>query len=179
MIWCGKDSLSTVYSQETKAPNIIICSPKISFIGNSISRKTLFNLIGKASCQVLLTNPCVTKCQGINSWILMSQLKKVPNLHWTCVPTGGICKDLQELQQMIVQGDSFPKMLLNLLLSLLERQHSCPCFPIFAKGGNFSDCWIFHQKLQSVHVRDLGLTCNHFLFISKCHCQLHLQAYGC
>lgn len=36
--------------------------------------------------QVLLTKPCAVKLRGVDSWIHVSHLKKVPALNWTVKP---------------------------------------------------------------------------------------------
>ena len=68
------------------------------------------------------------------------------------------------MKQMTAKGDSFPKMTglgpyiffltltsyLIFSLSFLERQCSYLYFPICCQWRDFSDCWICHQKPQSV-----------------------------
>ena len=44
----------------------------------------------KDTYQVLLTNPCATKLQGIDSCILMTHIKKVQNTDWTCTSSGDL-----------------------------------------------------------------------------------------
>ena len=44
----------------------------------------------KGPYQLLLTNPCATKLQGIDSCIHVRHLKKAPNADWTCTSSGDL-----------------------------------------------------------------------------------------
>ena len=44
----------------------------------------------RGSYQALITNPCATKQQGIDSWIHMTHLNKAPNPDWTCTSSGDL-----------------------------------------------------------------------------------------
>ena len=52
-----------------------------------LSKKTL-QPQWKGPYQVLMTNPCAAKIQGVDSWIHVSSMKKASKPDWICTPTG-------------------------------------------------------------------------------------------
>ena len=120
----------------------------------------------KGPYQVPLTNPCVAKLQGIDSWIHVSHLKKTPNPGWTCTQTGDLKIKIFRnwsghslwRRQLSQHNQTRPVYLFSLLLltlfspSLYWKDNTLICISQSPeKGGNLSDCWICHQKLWSVH----------------------------
>ena len=131
-----------VCSRETRTLSITPCNLEISSIGKDTSRKTLQSL-WKGPYQVLLTNPCVTKLQGVDSWIHVSRLKKTPSLTGPAHHLVASKQRFPRTETNNIWWDSFPKMsgpglytLFSLLLltsfcpSLPWTQHSCLHFPI-------------------------------------------------
>lgn len=119
----------------------------------------------KGPYQVLLTNPWATKFQWVDLWIHVSHLNKAPNPDWICTPTGDLkLKTHSNWSRWQLKQTSFPRwqddvcmvsFLLFLTLfspSLSWRSNALACiFQSFAKGVNLPECWICHQKAQSVH----------------------------
>lgn len=93
-------SLFTVYSQETETCSTITYILEILSIGKDIHKAAL-QPRWKGPYQVLLTNLCATKPNGIDSWIHVSHLKKAPTPAWHSDPIGELkLKISKEQKQM-------------------------------------------------------------------------------
>lgn len=132
------------------------------FIEKDITKKTpLFNHAGEA----------LIKCYGPipvppSSWIHVCHLKKASNPYWMCTPTGNLALKSSRnwSTHRTAEGDGFPQMTRPDLYTFsccgflpyspsLSWKGNAPVHisQSTGKGESLSNCWICHQKLQSVH----------------------------
>lgn len=88
MFW--QCNLFTVYLQETKTFKCHTFQPGGFYLLEKILPDGLSVTLLTRPCHVPLTNACASKLQGIDSWIHMIYLKKIPNSIWTCTSSGDL-----------------------------------------------------------------------------------------
>ena len=151
----------------SKTSNTTLCNLEISLLRKTSPKKNpLFNHAGEALIKCYGPIPVPPSSKESGSWIHVCRLKKASNPYWMCTPTGNLALKSSRnwSTHRTAEGDGFPQMTRPDLYTFsccgflpyspsLSWKGNAPVHisQSTGKGESLSNCWICHQKLQSVH----------------------------